>query len=54
MGTRFVIDNYGICDTQRKLTWSELCQTLNELWDENQKLRYENRKLREQIDKCEI
>lgn len=47
--TRFIIQDNGICDTQRKLTWNELCELLNELWNENQELRYENKKLKEKV-----
>lgn len=39
---RFIIEDYGIWDTYKKdeqLSWSELKETLNDLWIENQKLR---------------
>lgn len=39
---RFIIEDYGIWDTYQKskqLSWSELKETLNDLWIENQKLR---------------
>lgn len=41
---RFYIENYGIFDTyvDKQLTWGDLCDTLNELWEENQRLRQGN------------
>lgn len=38
---RFYIEAYGIFDTyvDKQLTWAELSDTLNELWEENKRLR---------------
>lgn len=38
---RFYIEAYGIFDTyvDKQLTWDELRNTLNELWEENKRLR---------------
>lgn len=38
---RFYIEAYGIFDTyvDKQLTWAELSDTLNELWEENKSLR---------------
>ena len=62
---RFYIDCYGICDTwkgkvdamycsEKKLTWEELCDTLNDLYEnvdtDVQMLLIENNMLREQRD----
>lgn len=37
---RFYIEVYGIFDTyaDKQLTWDELSDTLNDLWEENQRL----------------
>lgn len=59
---RFIIDCYGIIDTDKPLTgkceedrlsWEELCNTLNDLYISadfnNEKLLRENRKLKKEI-----
>ena len=54
---RFIIDCNGIIDTWNspngncndKLTWKELCNTLNELYEENERLKKENQRMTDKI-----
>lgn len=54
MSDRFIIDCYGIIDTSKELTgkceddklsWRELCGVLNELDEENERLKQMNKEL---------
>lgn len=48
MNKRFIIESNGIWDKVKgdeQLTWKELCDVLNELEEENKKLKFEVHKL---------
>ena len=36
---RFFIETNGICDNGKQLTWEELCDVLNKLYEENELLK---------------
>ena len=36
---RFVIEIYGIWDNGKQLTWEELCDLINKLYEENKLLK---------------
>ena len=36
---RFILERNGICDNGKQLTWKELCDVLNKLYEENELLK---------------
>lgn len=36
---RFIIETYGIWDNGKQLTWEELCDLINKLYEENKLLK---------------
>ena len=36
---RFIIETYGIWDNCKQLTWEELCDLINKLYEENKLLK---------------
>lgn len=35
----FFIETYGTCDNRKQLTWEELCDVLNKIYEENELLK---------------